>query len=106
MLLASWMATIFYQLICEVSSKDNEGMRKMEGTDIERTFVPDFENLPNGLYKKILAEKENIEFLNLRNIKVRDIDKIWAENLFKENADYILEEASRLLSYVVSKRNP
>ena len=43
------MSTIFYQLICEVSSKDNEGMRKMEGADIGKTVVPDFSKLENVL---------------------------------------------------------
>lgn len=40
LILASWMTTIFYQLICEVSSKDQEGMRKMEVNDILTTLVP------------------------------------------------------------------
>ena len=34
------MSTIFYQLICEVTSKDQEGMRKMEVADINTTFIP------------------------------------------------------------------
>lgn len=34
------MTTIFYQLICEVTSKDQEGMRKMEVADINTTFNP------------------------------------------------------------------
>ena len=40
LVLSSWMTTIFYQLLCEVSSKDQEGMRKMEVNDIKKTFVP------------------------------------------------------------------
>ena len=38
--LSTWMTTIFYQLICEVTSKDQEGMRKMEVADINTTFNP------------------------------------------------------------------
>lgn len=38
--MASWMSTIFYQLVCEVSSKDQEGMRKMEVADILKTYIP------------------------------------------------------------------
>jgi len=40
LLLSTWMTTIFYQLICEVTSKDQEGMRKMEVADINTTFIP------------------------------------------------------------------
>lgn len=105
-LLASWMSTIFYQLICEVSSKDNEGMRKMEGADIEKTFVPNFNKIDSLFYKEVQAECKNIEFLDLRNIKIRTIDKIWANTLFGDKAPAILEEATRLLGFVVSRRNP
>lgn len=105
-LLASWMSTIFYQLICEVSSKDNEGMRKMEGADIGKTFVPDFSKLENAIYKKAVEVVRNITFLDLRNIQIRQIDRLWAETLFKDKAESILEEAARLLSFVVAKRNP
>ena len=40
LLLSTWMTTIFYQLICEVTYKDQEGMRKMEVADINTTFIP------------------------------------------------------------------
>ena len=36
LLLSTWMTTIFYQLICEVTSKDQEGMRKMGVADINK----------------------------------------------------------------------
>ena len=105
-LLASWMTTIFYQLICEVSSKDNEGMRKMEGADIGKTFVPNFHLIDGAFYDSLLEEIGNITFLDLRNIQIRTIDKIWAKLLFKENAESVLEEATRLLTFVVARRNP
>ena len=105
-LLATWLTTIFYQLICEVSSKDNEGMRKMEGTDIGKTFVPNFLNLDDDFYKKVLSETRNLVFLDLRNVQIRQMDRLWAKALFGNNGDSVLEEASRLLSYVVDRRNP
>lgn len=105
-LLASWMTTIFYQLICEISSKDNEGMRKMEGADIGKTFVPDFSKIEDGFYAKVLEQVKNITFLDLRNVEIRQIDKIWAEVLFDKNAKSVLEEAARLLCFVVARRNP
>lgn len=105
-LLASWMTTIFYQLICEVSSKDNEGMRKMEGADIGKTFIPDFSKIDDDFYAKLLEEVDNISFLDLRNVQIRQIDRIWAKVLFGQNADSVLNEATRLLSFVVARRNP
>lgn len=106
LLMASWVATIFYQLICEVSSKDNEGMRKMEVVDINQTFMPDFSKLPDDFYSKVKVEKDNLTFLDLRNVQIRKIDRLWAEVLFGENADSVLEEAARLLSFVVDRRRP
>ena len=104
--LATWMSTIFYQLICEISSKDNEGMRKMEKEDISKTFVPIFSNLSEAFYKKINSVKNNIEFLNLRKIEIREIDKLWADELFGDDSSVILEESARLLSFIVDRRNP
>lgn len=104
--LATWMSTIFYQLVCEVSSKDNEGMRKMEKEDIGMTFIPDFSNLTDSFFKKLNLEKKNISFLDLRNVEIRKIDKLWAEELFGDKANEILEESARLLSFVVDRRNP
>lgn len=106
LLLASWMSTVFYQFICEVSSKDNEGMRKMEAADIKPTFVPDFERLSKNFYKSVENEAKNIQFLDLRNIKTRKIDELWASELFGENADAVLCESARLLRYLVERRNP
>lgn len=106
MLMASWVSTIFYQLICEVSSKDNEGMRKMEVVDIEKTYFPDFSKLSDEFYKEIETEMQNLVFLDLRNIKIRTIDILWAEKLFDENAHTVLKDAARMLSFVVDKRNP
>lgn len=100
------MTTIFYQLICEVSSKDNEGMRKMEGADIGKTFIPDFSKIDDDFYAKLLEEVDNISFLDLRNVQIRQIDRIWAKVLFGQNADSVLNEATRLLSFVVARRNP
>ena len=81
-------------------------MRKMEGADIGKTFVPDFSKIEDGFYAKVLEQVKNITFLDLRNVEIRQIDKIWAELLFDKNAKSVLEEAARLLSFVVARRNP
>ena len=106
LLLATWISTVFYQLNCEVASKDQEGMRKMEIQDIEETFVPDFSRVPEGVVAQLQHEKTNLTFLNLNDPQIRQVDRIWANYLFGEAAEEKLMEASRLLSFLVSRRNP
>ncbi len=104
-LMSTWMSTIFYQLMCEISSKDEAGMRKMEVTDIAKTYIPKFNQIGSDT---VLALKEiylNIDFLNLGKPEIRDVDKIWANELFGEQADNILVEAQRLLEYIANIRN-
>lgn len=104
--MASWVSTIFYQLICEVSSKDNEGMRKMEVVDIAKTYFPDFSKLSDTFYNEVGADARNLTFLDLRNIQIRRTDRLWAKELFGKNGDSVLEDAARLLAFVVDRRNP
>lgn len=104
-LLSSWMTTIFYQLICEVSSKDEVGMRKMEVKDILTTLVPNFDSLSNTLFSRIQAEIPNVTFLELKNPEIRNIDRIWAEELFGISANDKLNEASRLLKFLANRRD-
>lgn len=104
-LLSTWMSTIFYQLICEVSSKDQEGMRKMEVSDIQKTYIPILEDVTQQTMIALLDEYKSIEFLNLAAPQIRKVDQIWANELFGENADNILENARRMLEYLVNRRN-
>ena len=104
-LLGSWMLTIFYQLNCEVSSKDQEGMRKMEKSDIDPTYVPIFSNINHLQYQNIQSALIDVQFLNLNDPVIRDIDSIWAEILFGNQASYFLNEAKNLLSYIATSRS-
>ena len=106
LLVSTWMTTVFYQLICEVSSKDQEGARKMEKKDILTTLIPDLSSLSDELIKAVKAEKDNITFLDLQSPTIRKIDRIWAMELFGDEADTILDEAVRLLEFLARKRNP
>ena len=105
LLLASWMSTIFYQLNCEVASKDQEGMRKMEVRDILETFTPILSEVPNEIIVQLRSEKSNLTFLNLKTPCIRTVDRIWATYLFGDNAENKLTEALRLLSFLASKRD-
>lgn len=106
LLVSTWMTTVFYQLICEVSSKDQEGARKMEKKDILTTLIPDLSKVSDDLVKAVKAEKDNITFLDLQNPVIRKTDRMWAKELFGNDADTILDEAVRLLEYLARKRNP
>lgn len=80
-------------------------MRKMEVKDILTTLVPNFDTFSDTLYTKIQAELPNISFLELKNPIIRDIDRIWATELFGEDADDKLNEASRLLAFLANRRD-
>ena len=105
LLLSSWFTTIFYQLICEVSSKDQEGMRKMEVNDIKSTLVPNLDTVSEEIANRLHGAKDGIEFLNLQNPEVREIDRIWGEVLFGENSEEVLEQSKRWLEFLVNRRN-
>ena len=78
----------------------------MEKKDILTTLIPDLSKASDNLVKAIKAEKDNITFLDLQNPVIREIDRIWAKELFGKDADTILDEAVRLLEYLARKRNP
>lgn len=103
--MSTWMATIFYQLICEVSSKNQDGMRKMEISDISKTFIPNFTHVTNTMLSELQAEIDTLEFLDLQNPGVRPIDIIWAEYLFAANSTNELDKANRLLQFLATQRN-
>ena len=103
-LLASWMLTIFFQLNCEVSSKDQVGMRKMEIQDIDSTYVPLFAHVTDQQYDEIQNAIINVSFLNLSNPEIRAIDLVWAEILFGSESLHLLNKAKGLLRYVSKKR--
>lgn len=105
LVMSTWMSTAFYQLICEVSSKDQEGTRKMESGDILSTLVPTFDKLSKDIVEKLEAEKNNISFLDLQNPVARDIDRIWANELFGNDGESVLSETISLLSFLANRRN-
>ena len=106
MVLASWCSTIFYQLICEISSKPQEGGRKMEGEEYKETYMPIIEKLSKHEKDSLVSEISNIEFLELNNPKVRKIDEIWSTILFGAEAKNKVIEAKRLLEFLANTRNP
>lgn len=105
-IIGSYMSTIFYQLECEVQSKDHAGLRKLELQDVQTTHVPIVSSLTTAEIARVNAELPNIQFLDLNNPVIRNIDLIWADILYGTNANAVLNDAIRLLRFLANRRNP
>lgn len=105
-IIASYMATVFYQLECEVSSKDHSGVRKSEVKDVRLSHVPNPGAVSTAEYKKIHDAAAGITFLDLNKPIKREIDEIWAEILFRNEAEEKTQDALRLLRFLANRRNP
>lgn len=102
-LLASWFSTVFYQLECEAYGNNRKGLRKLEQHDYEPLHVPITERFTEEQILRIV-ETPITEFINLRSPEVRNVDMVWAEILFGENAEDYLEEATSLIPILVADR--
>ena len=102
-ILASWFSTIFYQLECEAYGNNRKGLRKLEKEDYEPLHVPVTSELSKEEIRRIVSTPIN-EFINLHSPQVRDVDRVWAEILFGENADELIEEALTLVPILVADR--
>lgn len=105
-LASTWMSTVFYQVMCEVTCKNQEGMRKMEGAEIASTYVPVFSTVSTNAYMLLAREVGSITFVDLHNPVIRNVDRIWADELFGANANLMLDEATRILAYLADVREP
>ena len=77
----------------------------MEVKDILTPLVPNFNTLSADLFSRIQADLADISFLELKVPTIRNIDRIWAEELFGANADDELDEATRLLAFLANRRD-
>ena len=102
-ILASWFSTIFYQLECEAYCNNRAGARKMEKEDYEPLHVPVISELSEDQKQRIVSTPIS-EFVNLRSPQIRELDRVWAEILFDENADELIEQALTLLPILVADR--
>ena len=103
MILASWFSTLFYQLECEAYCNNRAGARKMEEKDYETLHVPVTLELSEEEKKRITSTPIS-EFINLRSPQVRDVDRVWAQILFGENAEDFIEKAKELIPILVADR--
>lgn len=102
-ILASWFSTIFYQLECEAYGNNRKGLRKLEKEDYEPLHVPVTSELSEEEKQRIVSTPIN-EFINLRSPHIREVDRVWAEILFGEDADEFIEEALTLVPILVADR--
>ncbi len=106
LIVGSYMSTIFYQLECEVNSKDHAGVRKAEVKDAITTHVPAVGALSQFEIDRLVANMSSVTFKDLNNPVIDEVDKIWAEILFGVDADARIQEARRLLRFLANRRNP
>lgn len=105
-IIGSYMATVFYQLECEVQSKDHAGLRKLELQDVKTTHVPQLSALTQTEIGRITSEIPHIQFLDLNRPVIRNIDVIWSEILYGASAVTVRNDALRLLKFLANRRNP
>ena len=102
--ITSWMRTSFYQCICEIYAKPQEGTRKLEKEEISKTLIPYNVELTSDeieLLKKLLAEEA---FIELDNPNISELDKFWAKKIFEDNYEEKLITTNRLLRLLASLR--
>ena len=78
----------------------------MEVSDIEKTYIPVLDSISQETIDALIAENDSIEFLTLATPEIREVDRIWANELFRENAEELLNSARRMLEYLANRRNP
>lgn len=77
----------------------------MEVGDISQTLVPVFEAVSDQTYYRLRDVCATTEFLDLQSPIIRNVDTIWAEELFHDAGQEKLDEARRLLEYTANRRN-
>lgn len=105
MLTSSWMSTVFYQICCERYCKNQEGTRKMEKKEISETLIPNTANIPIEDKERILKLSIFEGFAILKTPEIRSVDKVWAEILFRDRREMILDKAKDLLTRLANARD-
>lgn len=99
----SWFCSIFYQLNCELSSKNHAGTRKMDAAEFASTFVPNYAEFSEHEIYTICNCRVN-SFITLNNPSIRESDKVWAKIISPSKWQETLDEASRFLGLLATDR--
>ena len=75
----------------------------MEKEDYEPLHVPVTSAFSDEEKLRIVSTPID-EFINLRSPEPREVDRVWAEILFGENAEELLDEAMMLVPILVADR--
>lgn len=99
----SWFCSIFYQLNCELSSKNHAGTRKMDAAEFDSTFVPDY-SLFSENEISLISNCSVDSFITLNYPVIRDCDKVWAKIISPDDWENILSETVRYLGILATDR--
>ena len=88
---------------CEAFGNNRKGLRKLEKEDYESLHVPKMSELSEDERQRIVSTPI-IVFINLRSPQIRDVDRVWAEILFGENAEGLMDEALTMVPILVADR--
>lgn len=104
-MVSSWMNTIFYQISCELNSKNQEGTRKMEKAEITETYIPNISRLSEENKRELLETGNRESFIVLKQPQIRRIDQVWAKIIFGDNHEPLLRKAKDLLTRLANTRD-
>lgn len=100
-LTASWMSTLFYQIICFVHSNNHAGLRKMEEINYKQTLLPDFSLLSPEQRAQLLKAVKQAHHVSLADPEPQELDYLWGEILFgEEQCANLVAEAKELLWFL------
>lgn len=99
----SWFCSIFYQLNCELASKNHAGARKMDAAEFASTFVPNYAEFSESEIETIYNCSVD-SFITLNNPSIRECDKVWAKIISPNNWEETLNETSRYLGLLATDR--
>ena len=103
---ATYMASIFYQLDAELSCKDQDGMRKMEYADIACTHVPRAERLTRVQLRALVSALRRFDgFQDLKAPSAQELDRVWADILYGADGPARLAQAERHLAFLAAMRD-
>ena len=77
----------------------------MEVNDIMQTYIPKMDMVSNRTLQLLKDSYNEIEFVDFQTPVIRDVDRIWARELFADEAEAMADKAKRLLAYLGNKRN-
>lgn len=106
LLAASWFSSVFSQIQMETLNNEQEGVRKLEVTEINQLVIPDFSKIGSTdqeeLIKAFLADPA----IDLRSPQPRSLDRLWADQLCPGSAEDFMRDAMDLMGDLCEERAP